>query len=185
MLLTEICRRYPDTTLIVDEAFIDFARPDVSSMTHSGLENLVVLRSPNKMFGIAGTRTGVIWTENEELRLRLSRLKLNWALSQLDVIVARGALRARAWADETRDRLLVTASSMERLLLERFDTVITGVPVHYRFLSSDDPKSIFDFFLKRGIVVRFFLSNERGRIPGVRITAPTETEFTVLQEALS
>lgn len=185
-LLLEACRGYPDSALIVDEAFIEFiVASDRRSMVHADVENLVVLRSPNKLFGIAGARTGALWTRNEELLSRIRGWQLNWPLSYLDALVACAALEAREWADRTRERLLATAALLERLLMDLFSSVVMDVPVHYRFVPADDPEAAYQLFLRHGLVVRAFSGNERGRIPGVRVTAPTETEFDAVKAALS
>lgn len=59
--LAQVCRSHPGSVLIVDEAYIEFLPGHAGlSMVSRGLENVVVLRSPNKLFGIAGTRTGAL-----------------------------------------------------------------------------------------------------------------------------
>jgi len=185
-LLLHACRTHPDSVLIVDEAFVDFvAGGERLSLVHADVENLVVLRSPNKLFGIAGARTGALWTRNRELLARVRRMKLNWALSYLDATVARAALQERDWAQATRARLLRTAAVMEEMLLERFGMVVAGVPVHYRFVPSEDAAAVHDLFARHGVVVRVFSGDDPGRIAGVRVTAPRDSELDAIEAALA
>lgn len=176
--LIEACRQYPHTTLIVDEAFIEFvAAGRCNSMVHAGVDNLVVLRSPNKLFGIAGVRTGALYTRDLRLRQQVEGMTLNWPLSYVDVRIACAAIEELEWATTTRERLLATIGEMESLLSSRFPSMITEAPVHYRFIPTQNPAELEQDFLRRGVVVRAFSANEPGRLAGVRIVAPTAEEL--------
>ena len=185
--LAQVCRDNPSSTLVVDEAYIDFtAAGFAESMTRADVPNVAVLLSPNKLFGIAGTRTGVLWSADERLRQLITGLRLNWSISYLDAIVAAAAVESREWVRHTRSRLLATARRMETLLVERFgDSVVTGVPVHYRFVATDRASDIHDRLAEAGIAVRAFSASEPHRVSGLRITAPTDEEFEVLAKALA
>lgn len=184
--LGEVCRAFPDSILIVDEAYIDFTSGGPSwSMVWTGVPNVIVLASPNKPFGIAGTRTGVLWTRDPALRAEVAKRRLNWPLSYLDALVASAALRSVDWIASSRTRLLSAAASTESLLQRRFPTVVTGVPVHYRFVATDDAARYHSELVSSGVVVRMFSGTERGRVPGLRITTPLADEVPVLASALS
>ncbi|OXM55188.1 aminotransferase class I/II-fold pyridoxal phosphate-dependent enzyme [Amycolatopsis alba] len=183
--LAAICRDNPRSTLIVDEAYIDFADGGSQrSMIWSGLGNVVVLLSPNKLFGIAGTRTGVMWTPDAGLRAAIRARQLNWSISCLDALVAAEALRNLGWVAHSRSRLSATANRMEALLRTRYPGVVTGVPVHYRFVYTEDAEREHERLLRHGVVVRVFSGAQPGRVSGLRITAPTEAEYPVLAAAL-
>jgi histidinol-phosphate aminotransferase len=184
--LAEVCRENPASTLIVDEAYVDFLGGGTRrSMAWSGLSNVVVLSSPNKLFGIAGARTGAMWTVDEDLRTAVAAQRLNWPLSYVDSVVAIAALRETAWAERTRERLLVNAAAMEALLVRRYPGVVKEAPVHYRFVASEDPQRDYDELVRAGVVVRVFGDDQAGRVPGLRITAPTDDEFPLLAAALA
>ncbi|MFI8877758.1 aminotransferase class I/II-fold pyridoxal phosphate-dependent enzyme [Streptomyces sp. NPDC055243] len=187
--LVRICRANPEATLIVDEAYADFMADSSLSMTRCGLDNVVVLQSPNKLFGIAGVRTGALWTRNDVLREAVRRRLPNWPLSYLDAAVATAALGERSWAAATRTRLLDAGQQMEDLLCERFgDAVVTGAPVHFRFVHTDDAQQaheVYDQLAEQGVVVRIFSGTSPGRVPGLRIVAPTDLEMSRVADALS
>ncbi|HEY4024048.1 MAG TPA: aminotransferase class I/II-fold pyridoxal phosphate-dependent enzyme [Pseudonocardiaceae bacterium] len=184
--LAAVCRANPLATLIVDEAYIDFtAHGGQRSMVWAGVRNVIVMLSPNKLFGIAGTRTGVLWTPIVELRGALAARRLNWPISYLDALVASAALRATDWAATTRARLLETASELETLLLRRYPGVVTGVPVHYRFVATEAAQQVHDELVRAGVVVRVFSGHQPGRVSGLRITAPTEGEMARVRLALA
>lgn len=184
--LIEICLRHPASVLIVDEAYIEFLAPHAGlSMVSSGLPNVVVLRSPNKFFGIAGTRTAAMWTAHEELGMRMAERKLSWTLSYIDAVLATAALTDVEWAEWTREALRRNAAELEDLLGRRFPGVVGDVPVHYRFVADDDPLTGHRLFLEHGVVVRAFDGGQPGRVSGLRITTPTMTEMVILKEALT
>lgn len=184
--LTRICRANPDSVLIVDEAYIEFL-PDHAelSMTQCGLPNVVVLRSPNKFFGIAGTRTGALWTLNAEIFRRVAERKLNWTLSHVDTVLATAALAETAWAERTRTALLRNAIALEEIVGDRFPGLVRGVPVHYRFIATDDPVADHRFFLDHGVAVRALDGRQPGRVSGLRVTAPTAAELANLRDSLT
>lgn len=184
--LAAVCRAHPRSTLIVDEAYIDFTVGGPRwSMIWAGVPNVVVLLSPNKLFGIAGTRTGVMWTPDAGLRGAVAARQLNWSISYLDAVIAATALRSAEWAARTRERLLATASRMESLLVKRFSRVVTEVPVHYRFVATERAGEVYQELAGAGVVARVFSGRQPGRESGLRITAPTEAEFPLLAGALA
>ncbi len=85
----------------------------------------------------------------------------------------------------TRAALLATASDMEELLAEHHPGVVGGVPVHYRFVATDEPLAVHRQFVESGIAVRVFSGSDAGRVGGLRITAPTVAEFPRLAAAIT
>ncbi|QKV74073.1 aminotransferase class I/II-fold pyridoxal phosphate-dependent enzyme [Amycolatopsis sp. Hca4] len=183
--LAEVCRRRPGSTLVVDEAYVDFLDGARSSMASAGLANVVVLSSPNKVLGVAGARAGAMWTPNDRLRRTVADERLNWPLSFIDAAVVIAALRDTSWIRRTRARLLANAEVLQRLLDRRFGGVVGGVPVHYRFVVSDEPERHYEDLVRAGVVVRLFGAGEAGRVPGLRIAAPADEDLTRLAEALA
>ncbi|MFW5415199.1 histidinol-phosphate aminotransferase family protein [Nocardiopsis sp. CNT-189] len=184
--LVRICAANPGSVLIVDEAYIDFTTGAEGSMTASGLDNVVVLQSPNKPFGIAGVRTGGMWTRNAELRERVRRSLLNWPISYLDAAAATAALSARAWASATLSSLVENGRRLEKLLTERFgDAVVPGAEAHYRFVHLEDPRPVYRRLVEAGVAVRIFSGSDPGRVSGMRIVAPTTPEMPRVEAALA
>ncbi|MFC6080465.1 aminotransferase class I/II-fold pyridoxal phosphate-dependent enzyme [Sphaerisporangium aureirubrum] len=184
--LIEICRAHPESVLIVDEAYIEFLPGFTElSMVRSGLPNVVVLRSPNKFFGIAGTRTGALWTRNAAIARRVAERKLNWTLSYVDTVLATAALADTTWAGQTRDALLRNAAELTDLLAGRFPGLAGNVPVHFRFIAVDDPLAGHRFFLRHGVAVRAFDGHQAGRISGLRVTAPTARQLAALKASIA
>jgi histidinol-phosphate aminotransferase len=140
------------------------------------------MQSPSKFYGIAGVRTGVVWTRNESLRRRLAEMQDTWPISLPDAKVAAAAMRDDGWAAESRVRLLEDARWLEARLADQL-TAIPGT-AHFRFGFSADAEGLRRAFLNRGIVVRA-LGTAHGVIPGgVRVSPPKLAERQRLLAAL-
>lgn len=188
--LTEICELFPQTTLIVDESYVEFV-PDIEkvSMIGSDLDNVVVLRSPSKYFGIAGARAGVAWSNNETLLAGFAKLQCTWPLSSLDVITAVCAIKQEDWARATRIELSDDAQWLDEFLQKLFEpdlgNVVKPVPVHYRFVYSDLALSIASSLQTHKILVRL-LGADHGLVrPGLRISSPLKMERELFANVLS
>lgn len=148
---------------------------------HSELDNVVVLRSPNKLFGIAGVRVGVLWTRCRSILRDVRAALPTWPISFLDAHVAASGLRSAAWAGRTRERLRATAAEMESMLIASFGEAAQDVPVRYRFAPTREPVRLRDNLLRSGVVVRAFRADDPGRIPGIRVAAPIASELPRLR----
>ncbi len=59
--LEALCARHPGTFFIIDESYLPFAPPGKArSMAHFPLENVIVLWSASKIFGMPGLRAGFL-----------------------------------------------------------------------------------------------------------------------------
>lgn len=91
-------RRNKETTLVVDEAYIEFTN-SIQSVIHlcEQYENLIVVRSLTKVFAIPGLRLGYV-VSNPKMIARLSAKKMPWSVNAL-------ALKAGEYIFEKYDHL--------------------------------------------------------------------------------
>ncbi|MFF8617168.1 aminotransferase class I/II-fold pyridoxal phosphate-dependent enzyme [Streptomyces sp. NPDC015350] len=182
--LLAACHAHPACVLIVDEEYIQF-QPGAPSTAGAGADNLLVLQSTGKTFGITGTRAGMLWTRNNRLHHAVAEQLPTWPLSLLDITLATAALTDDTWFPTTLAQIHPAARRLENLLARRFGTAVTPADVHYRFLHLPDPQPVLEHLHTHGITARLFTSTTRGTAPGLRLAAPTtEAEFIQLQEAL-
>jgi threonine-phosphate decarboxylase len=67
--LHQLCSSHPDSTFIIDESYLPFVRnAEQQSMIHSGLDNVMVLLSISKIFGIPGLRVGFIIANADKIQ---------------------------------------------------------------------------------------------------------------------
>ncbi len=155
-----------NTTLVVDEAFIDFVDGDVSIISEvTRLKNTIVLRSLTKFFAIAGLRLGFIGAHPETIE-RVARVQPPWSVNSLASAGAAAAIddsifikESLKWLETERkfmteelervEGLRVYPSSANFLMLEITAPGITASVLQERLLKEE------------GLLIRN-LSNFRG-----------------------
>lgn len=91
--------------LLVDEAFMDFLPGGGQSMTKwlALYDNLYVLKSLTKFFGVPGLRLGAVLSANEQFHQSVDRFGVPWRINTMAEHYALGALRDQAYMAKTRD----------------------------------------------------------------------------------
>ena len=101
--------------LVVDEAFLDASDRELSMLSVSGEQGLIVLRSLGKFFGLAGLRVGFV-VACSELLDSLQELLGPWGISHPARWVATQALLDREWQQQARLKLQQRSQRLQRLL---------------------------------------------------------------------
>ena len=102
--IVTICKKN-NVKIVIDEAFIDFVENHESfSMVRDAtfIENLIVLRSLTKFFGLAGLRVGYL-TGKSQLIKKIALQQIPWAVNALGQIAAKEALKDKKFIKETRN----------------------------------------------------------------------------------
>lgn len=181
--LIEICRKNPDRILVVDESYIDFIAPNTGrSLIGAPVENMLVLQSPSKFYGIAATRTGIAWTRSARIKVLLRELADPWPLSLPDVKTALAALRDTAWAEQSRAQLIEDGLWLDRLLQNYVR--VEAAAAHYRFFFSPEAAAIRAALLEAGIIVRALGAAHGVPHGAVRMSAPKRDERETVGAAL-
>lgn len=169
----------PDSIVVVDEAYAEFARPGTPSALTllPGRERLVVTRTMSKAFAFAGARLGYL-VADPELTALLRLVRLPYHLSSVTQAVAEAAL-------EHAGTMLSMVESIKRsrddLVRGVTDLGLRPVPSDANFVlvgGFADAPAAWQTLLDRGVLVR-----DVGIAGHLRITAgtPQETE-AVLRE---
>ena len=147
--------------LIVDEAFID-ASPQHSLLTAAANtaveENVLVLRSFGKFFGLAGLRLG--FAAGSETFLAALSAKLGpWAVNGIAQQVAIQALNDNAWQQQMPGLLAADQALTEKILQTLFTHVgaklLTSQALFTAcLLHSSKAEHITQAFAQRGILIR-------------------------------
>ncbi len=104
--LQGLCRRHPAIRFVIDESYQPFVPVRQSAgMGNCGLDNVIVLWSVSKIFGLPGLRAGFL-VADEALRASFERLMQPWSLNSLaQAAVAhlgRNKTRVQDFIDQTR-----------------------------------------------------------------------------------
>lgn len=138
--------------LVVDEAFIDAEPAD--SLADRATDNIVVLRSLGKFFGLAGARVGFAIAA-PDLLARLADALGPWAVAHPARRAARLALSDTAWQAAQRARLLDASQRLAGLLREAGLGEPTGCAL-FQYCVTPRAGEIHKRLARRGILVRLF-----------------------------
>jgi len=165
----------PETLIVVDEAYLDFADTPSLAAEATRRDNLVVLKTLSKAFGLAGARIGCA-IGNPELIAIAARALPPYPLPSLSIEAAMAALApARRAVHEERIARIKAARDRLAPLLERSPTVKTvrNGGGNFLFLEVDDPAALADELRRLGIRARFRPNAAPG---GLRLTIGTDAE---------
>lgn len=139
--------------LVIDEAFVD-VMPEVSFVPKEPLENLVILRSIGKFFGLAGVRLGFAVGPNRLLDPLRESLGA-WAVSGPAIAIGTEVLNDRDWQEQTRSVLRLQASQ-HRDVYEGYGVKIVGGTPLFQLIEVDDARKVHHELAKRAIWTRLF-----------------------------
>ena len=108
-------RLAPGAYLIVDEAFID-TTPEQSVLSHSLPDNMIVLRSFGKFFGLAGIRLGYCFAQADIIAALKKRLGL-WQVNGPAQTIAIRALWNRQWHHDAIHDIQQNSQAMQQVFL--------------------------------------------------------------------
>jgi cobalamin biosynthetic protein CobC len=160
--------------LVVDEAFLD--AEDGESMIGCGADNVVVLRSLGKFFGLAGARVGFACAA-PDLLARLAEILGPWTVAHPARWAARHALADRDWQQRQRACLLDAAVRLAAMLRPLGEPTGTAL---FQYVATPRAAELFEAFAQHGILVRAFAEP-----PALRFGLPAnEDEWLRLDRAL-
>ena len=147
--------------LIVDEAFIDL-HPEQSVLSHYDefhtVDNLVVMRSFGKFFGLAGLRLGFLFGPEVVLQAVHNRIGI-WSINGPAQAVAIDAFNNRTWQMNNRVNIRLNSERTLTLfspLLKRIEAKMQGTSLLFSswWVESEQLEQMYDFFAQRGVLLR-------------------------------
>ena len=173
--------------LIVDEAFIDLT-PEHSLLTIPLANNVLVMRSFGKFFGLAGLRLSFLFA-NQRLLSRIARHIDIWQVNGVAQFAAQQALPDIDWQQRSRELLLINMQRQSELLAHFFrqyaiqsPQAVTALFICYR-LSRLRALHIMQGLAQRGILLRLIAIDDQSSLLRFGIVA-SEQQFFKLQSAL-
>lgn len=168
--------------VVVDEAFSDVA-PKTSLVPYVDEENLIVLRSIGKFYGLAGLRLGFAIGANRRLQ-PLRDLMGEWAVSGPALHVGQRALADKAWQKQTL-QVLTRQATAHRDVFKKCSTKVVGGTLLFHLIEVADARTLHHQLAKRAIWTRRFDHDPHWLRVGL-CKNPVELKHfeTELQEAL-
>ncbi len=174
-----------EVLVVIDEAYIDFIAPeeDPCSVTlfTSGRDNLFILRTFSKIFGLAGARIGY-GICHEDLVSLIHRIKPPFNVSIIAEHVAAAALDDHQFMARTVDEIRREKELYYRILDQLGLEYVTS---HTNFILVDtglDAKQVFEEILQEGIIVR--PCSGYGLPTCIRVTIGTHEENLLFLDTL-
>jgi histidinol-phosphate aminotransferase len=167
--------------VVVDEAYVDFARETALSLLES-CPNVVVLRTFSKSFSLAGMRIGLAFG-SRELIAELNKVKDSYNLDRLSLVAARAALDDMPWMQANVDKIRDARAGLVRDLSDLGFRIPQS---EANFLFATHPKlggaDLYRGLRERGVLVRHFSTPALSE--GLRITVGTREQNGALVTAL-
>jgi histidinol-phosphate aminotransferase len=146
----------PQVTVVLDEAYIDFADdPRVPSGLDYLAEDrpLVGLRTFSKAYGLAGLRIGYGYGPSE-LMDYLNRLRLPFNVNRLAQVAARAALTDTAFLKQTRE-LVHSGRDFLCEELTRLGLAFVPTQANYLLIKVNGPgREVYQAMLREGVIIR-------------------------------
>ena len=169
--------------VVIDEAYINFSRHRSFIQELKDYPNLVVLQTLSKAWGLAALRVGMAFA-SEDIISVMNKVKPPYNINQASQELALKALEEVEQVNAMIKEIVKGREVLENQL-RTLPFVKTVYPSDANFLlvKVNDARSIYDFLLARGIVVR-----DRSKVAlcegCLRITVGTEEENVALMNGL-
>jgi histidinol-phosphate aminotransferase len=168
----EIVDSLEDKLVLVDEAYVDFADYSLSADA-TKRDNVIVLRTLSKAFGLAGARVGYMVANEKFVRMFRSTIQSPYPISTLSLAIASGVL---ARADHVRQTINAVRNERSRVLarLGKVDDIkVFSSDANFLFIEAGrNYQQISKALRSSGIVVKE-LGNVAGHRGCIRVTIGT------------
>lgn len=176
----------PETLIVMDEAYIEFAPEKTTLSLLKDYNNLIVLRTLSKAFALAGIRCGFALGHETVIQL-LNKVIDPYPMPDPVVQIARQAL-ANGGIDLMKARVALCLKrryTLEAALLS-LPCVKKIFPSEANFLlvRFDNGPAVFDFVARKGITLRSF-EGKKGLDNTIRISIGSDEELDELMRALT
>lgn len=174
------------TTVVVDEAFIDFSDEGALTPLLASAPNLVLLRSLTKLYDLPGLRLGYLLASPSLVR-RARDLQMPWSVNALALGLVAPLLADADYLSRTRTWLADVRPGMPEAV-RALGYAVPATQANFMLLDGGDAaeaEALFVFLLRRGL-----LSRHTHNFPGLdgrwlRLALRDNADNAVLLEALA
>jgi cobalamin biosynthetic protein CobC len=169
-----------NSLLIIDEAFADVFEPEFSFVANikSDADDVIVLRSFGKFFGLAGLRigfacSGLKWSELIQHNIG------PWAVNGPALHIAEMALQDKTWQKAQMKSLLSHSSKQQRLFEQQLPVLHIESNALFITVFLVNAPMIYDLLCKQAVYVRLTDEND-----ALRFGIADELQLTKLESVL-
>ncbi|OHB77283.1 MAG: histidinol-phosphate transaminase [Planctomycetes bacterium RBG_16_55_9] len=167
--------------LLIDEAYVDFAEDNCAALVKD-FDNIIILRSLSKGYGLAGLRFGYAIAQSE-LIAGLIKIKDSYNVDAIAIALATAAIKDREYFRKTTDQVKKARDLLTARLRDlKFDVPASSTNFVFAESSACPASEIYEKLVQRNIYIRYF------KLPGLenklRITVGTTEQNERLISAL-
>ena len=166
-----------ESIIIVDEAYADFSNNSVVDLIDE-YENLIVMRTLSKAFGLAGLRVGAM-IANEELIKYLWKVKVPYNLNMLSQYAALKALDNTALVNSYIKEVIKLREEL-KIELKNLDFIVYDSGSNFLFVKSS-VDNLYEKLINCGILIRKIIFRKETYY---RITIGTKKENEILLDEI-
>lgn len=169
--------KVPETvTVVLDEAYFEFV--DATDFPESinllkRYNNLIVLRTFSKAYGLAGMRVGYALTSKSYVS-EFNKVKLPFNVTTLSLLAAQAALEDQ---DYLATYIQHNKSEREQFFKQVYSKHFLPSQTNFIFIKTKEPKILFDLLIQHGVISRPMPN-------GVRVTIGTTEDNQKVDAAL-
>ncbi|WP_413698994.1 aminotransferase class I/II-fold pyridoxal phosphate-dependent enzyme [Psychromonas sp. KJ10-10] len=158
--LQETCEK-TNSLLVIDEAFADILSPEWSfvSQIQAQTDNVIVLRSFGKFFGLAGIRIGFVCCGLQWFN-RIRQTTGPWEINGPALYIAEQALADKNWHKKQIEKLQDQSQKQQTLLIKYFPAVSTQSNALFMTVFLNNAPHIYRIFCQHGLYVRLTDEND-------------------------
>lgn len=165
--------------LLIDEAYVDFAPADATPLVRDGMDNVILLRSLSKGYGLAGLRFGY-GIAHAEVIAALDKARDSYNTDALSQAAAVAAIQDQAYAQSTWSKVMAQRDRLTAELRQRGFAVLDS---QTNFVLATPPDKVtagqlYADLKANNILVRYF--NAPRLDDKLRITVGTEEQVDQL-----
>lgn len=153
--LIQLFRSFPDSTFIIDQAYIDFTLIEANIIPEiPHYNNIIVVQSLTKRFAIPGLRLGYIVSSKESIN-KIEKYKMPWSVNSLAIEAGKYILNGGN-KDFTLEAWLEDTSIFKQQIndLDNFKIIETEMPYFLIKLKSGKASELKSYLLNEKILVR-------------------------------
>lgn len=151
--IKEIAKKF-NGIIVIDEAYIDFANEKNHLKIFHNFNNVVILRTFSKAWGMAGVRCGFIVADEEIINV-LFKVKSPYNINKLTSDIILSALKKH----DKKDKFVkMIVSERDKMLAElaKLNGVVKVFPseANYILFKVNDANYVYNSLVKKGIIIR-------------------------------
>jgi len=167
--------------LIIDEAFADICAPEFSFVPqlNEGIQDVIVLRSFGKFFGLAGIRIGFVCSDAQWCAA-IQESNGPWSVNGPALVIAEQALKDQAWQQAQLSRLQQQSALQSTLLKNCLPAARVQSNALFITVFLQDAATVYDKLCRAGVYVR--LTDE---LDALRFGIADELQLITLEKVLT